>query len=102
MKKTVEFSLFFFLTLCLFKRQFNTSELVIFWVVSRESEKGMENRKFISTVKFTALFQAVIKMVNRLIAILCAETPLNKEYQKWLLFLPSFSVWESTEQTGDG
>lgn len=64
----------------------------------------METRKFLSRGKFPALklFQVVIKVVNRLITILCAETPLNKKYQKWLLFLPSFTVWENTEQTGDG
>lgn len=66
-------------------------------VESRENEKDMERREF--TLK---IFQALIKMVNRLTAILCAEEPLNKEYKKWLLFLHPFSVWENTEQTSDG
>lgn len=64
----------------------------------------METKKFLSTGKFPVLklLQVVIKMVNTLIKILCAETPLNEKYQKWLLFLLSFTAWENKEQTGDG
>lgn len=102
MKKVVEFSPFLY---TVFKKQFNTSELGIVWIVSRKNEKGNGNEEmnFYSEVSCTQkLFQVVIKTVNRLIAILCVKTPLNKQYKKWLFFLPSFDAWENTEQTGDG
>lgn len=61
MEKVAEFSLFFkkrfvfFFFFTLFKKQFNASELGVVWEVSRENVKGMETRKFISTVKLLAL-----------------------------------------------
>lgn len=88
MKKVVEFSPFLY---TVFKKQFNTSELGIVWIVSRKNEKGNGNEEmnFYSEVSCTQkLFQVVIKTVNRLIAILCVKTPLNKQYKKWLFFYP--------------
>jgi len=57
------------------------SESGIVWVAGKETQKGPETRKFISIVEQPALeaFEAVIKMVNRVIAVLCAEICLNKK-----------------------